>query len=67
MRTAVVRVDVDPSGALSREQLTAGMATLRTLADQYRLAQARGRLGLLKMAHIATRSAVDRLRAALEG
>ena len=34
MRTAVVRVDVDPSGALSREQLTAGMATLRTLAEQ---------------------------------
>jgi ferredoxin len=31
-----------------------------------RLAQARGRLGLLQMAHIATRSAVDRLRAALE-
>ena len=34
MRTAVVRVDVDPSGALSREQLTAGMTTLRTLAEQ---------------------------------
>jgi len=34
MRTAVVRVDVDPSGELSREQLTAGMATLRTLAEQ---------------------------------
>lgn len=34
MRTAVVRVDVDPSGALSAEQLTAGMATLRTLAEQ---------------------------------
>ncbi len=30
-----------------------------------RLAQARGRLGLLQMAHIATRSAIDRLRAAL--
>jgi hypothetical protein len=34
MRTAVVRVDVDPSGALSRDQLTAGMETLRTLAEQ---------------------------------
>lgn len=34
MRTAVVRVDVDPSGELSREQLTAGMAALRTLAEQ---------------------------------
>ena len=34
MRTAVVRVDVDPSGELSREQLTAGMVTLRTLAEQ---------------------------------
>ena len=34
MRTAVVRIDVDPSGALSAEQLTAGMATLRTLAEQ---------------------------------
>ncbi len=34
MRTAVVRVDVDPAGELSREQLTAGMATLRTLAEQ---------------------------------
>ena len=34
MRTAVVRVDVDPSGELSREQLTAGISTLRTLAEQ---------------------------------
>jgi hypothetical protein len=34
MRTAVVRVDVDPAGELSRDQLTAGMATLRTLAEQ---------------------------------
>jgi hypothetical protein len=34
MRTAVVRVDVDPSGALSRDQLTAGMDTLRALAEQ---------------------------------
>ena len=34
MRTAVVRVDVDPSGELSSEQLTAGIATLRTLAEQ---------------------------------
>lgn len=32
MRTAVVRVDVDPCGELSPEQLTAGAATLRTLA-----------------------------------
>jgi Fe-S-cluster-containing hydrogenase component 2 len=31
-----------------------------------RLAQSRGRLGLLQMAHIATRSAVDRFRTALE-
>lgn len=30
-----------------------------------RLAQSRGRLGLLQMAHIAARSAIDRLRAAL--
>jgi Pyruvate/2-oxoacid:ferredoxin oxidoreductase delta subunit len=30
------------------------------------LAQARGKLGLLKMAHIATRSAVDRLRTGLK-
>jgi hypothetical protein len=34
MRTAVVRVDVDPSGELSVGQLTAGMETLRTLAEQ---------------------------------
>ena len=34
MRTAVVRVDVDPTGALSPEQLTAGVATLRTLAAE---------------------------------
>ena len=34
MRTAVVRVDVDPSGELSPEQLTAGAATLRTLATE---------------------------------
>ncbi|MCB0942281.1 MAG: hypothetical protein KDB72_18830 [Mycobacterium sp.] len=34
MRTAVVRVDVDPSGELSPEQLTAGVATLRTLAGE---------------------------------
>jgi hypothetical protein len=34
MRTAVVRVDVDPSGELSRQQLTEGMAALRALADQ---------------------------------
>lgn len=34
MRTAVVRVDVDPGGELSSEQLTAGAAVLRTLAGQ---------------------------------
>ena len=34
MRTAVVRVDVDPFGELSVGQLTAGMETLRTLAEQ---------------------------------
>ncbi|WP_205634613.1 hypothetical protein [Mycolicibacter kumamotonensis] len=34
MRTAVVRVDVDPAGQLTREQLTAGLATLRELAGQ---------------------------------
>jgi hypothetical protein len=34
MRTAVVRVDVDPSGALTPAQLADGVAALRTLADQ---------------------------------
>jgi hypothetical protein len=34
MRTAVVRIDVDPTGALSPAQLTEGMAALRTLAQQ---------------------------------
>lgn len=34
MRTAVVRVDVDPSGDLSPAQLSAGVAALRTLAEQ---------------------------------
>ena len=33
MRTAVVRVDVDPSGDLTPSQLTDGVAALRTLAD----------------------------------
>lgn len=33
MRTAVVRVDVDPSGALTPAQLTEGVASLRALAD----------------------------------
>lgn len=33
MRTAVVRVNVDPSGALTREQLSQGMSALLTLAD----------------------------------
>lgn len=33
MRTAVVRVDVDPRGELSRTQLTNGMSALRELAD----------------------------------
>ena len=32
MRTAVVRVDVDPSARLTSAQLTAGMASLSTLA-----------------------------------
>jgi hypothetical protein len=32
MRTAVVRVDVDPSGELTPAQLTEGVAALRTLA-----------------------------------
>lgn len=34
MRTAVVRVDVDPAGELTSDQLTAGAAALRTLAEQ---------------------------------
>ena len=33
MRTAVVRVQVDPSGRLTSEQLNDGMATLRELAE----------------------------------
>lgn len=33
MRTAVVRVHVDPAGSLTPEQLTAGMAALLGLAD----------------------------------
>jgi hypothetical protein len=33
MRTAVVRVDVDPSGELTPAQLAEGVAALRTLAD----------------------------------
>jgi hypothetical protein len=33
MRTAVVRVDVDPSGELTPAQLGAGVAALRVLAD----------------------------------
>ena len=33
MRTAVVRVQVDPAGRLTPEQLTGGMATLRGLTD----------------------------------
>ncbi|MCV7217043.1 hypothetical protein H7J51_17360 [Mycobacterium crocinum] len=33
MRTAVVRVDVDPSGELTPAQLTEGVAALRALAD----------------------------------
>ena len=33
MRTAVVRVDVDPAGELSPQQLTEGLAALRELAD----------------------------------
>lgn len=34
MRTAVVRIDVDPTGALSPARLTEGMAALRALAQQ---------------------------------
>ncbi|WP_409435240.1 hypothetical protein [Mycobacterium sp. SMC-14] len=34
MRTAVVRLDVDPAGKLMPEHLAAGMATLRDLAGQ---------------------------------
>ncbi len=34
MRTAVVRVNVDPSGALTPAQLSQGMTTLRGLADE---------------------------------
>jgi hypothetical protein len=34
MRTAVVRVDVDPSGELSAERLAEGMSLLRGLADE---------------------------------
>ncbi|OBJ60432.1 hypothetical protein [Mycobacterium sp. 1423905.2] len=34
MRTAVVRVDVDPTGLLVAEQLRAGMTTLRDLTDR---------------------------------
>jgi hypothetical protein len=34
MRTAVVRVDVDPSGELTPAQLAEGVAALRTLAEQ---------------------------------
>lgn len=34
MRTAVVRVDVDPSGELSPEQLIGGVEALRALAHQ---------------------------------
>jgi hypothetical protein len=34
MRTAVVRVDVDPSGELTSAQLAHGVAALRTLAEQ---------------------------------
>ena len=33
MRTAVVRVQVDPTGRLTPEQLTDGMANLRELTD----------------------------------
>jgi hypothetical protein len=33
MRTAVVRVQVDPAGRLTPEQLTGGMAALRELTD----------------------------------
>jgi hypothetical protein len=34
MRTAVVRVDVDPAGELSPERLSAGVETLRALAPR---------------------------------
>jgi hypothetical protein len=34
MRTAVVRVDVDPAGELTAAQLRDGMSTLRALADE---------------------------------
>lgn len=34
MRTAVVRVDVDPSGELTPAQLAEGVAALRSLAEQ---------------------------------
>jgi hypothetical protein len=34
MRTAVVRVNVDPSGALTAAQLSQGMTALRELADE---------------------------------
>ena len=34
MRTAVVRIDVDPRGELSPHQLAEGMATLRVLAGE---------------------------------
>ncbi len=34
MRTAVVRIDVDPSGGLSPEEMSSGVAALRALADQ---------------------------------
>jgi hypothetical protein len=34
MRTAVVRVDVDPSGELTPAQLAEGVTVLRTLADK---------------------------------
>lgn len=37
MRTAVVRVDVDPTGELTAAQLTDGMAALRVLADEDRI------------------------------
>ncbi len=33
VRTAVVRIDVDPTGRLSADQLSAGMAALRELAE----------------------------------
>jgi hypothetical protein len=36
MRTAVVRVDVDPAGELTPAQLTDGMSTLRGLAGEAR-------------------------------